>query len=106
MDRVGRVYFRDLYAGELCEVASGYSFIYDKKFIERGTPLSFNLPLQKDPFVSTALFSFFENLLSEGWMRSLQSRTLKIDENDKFGLLLLNGKDLIGAVTVVGKNNE
>lgn len=106
MDRIGQVYFRNFYAGELRETVSGYSFTYDKIFIESGTPLSFNLPLQKNPFISTTLFSFFENLLAEGWMRGLQSKTLKIDENDKFGLLLLNGKDLIGAVTVEDKNNE
>ena len=43
---------------------------------------------------------FFENLVSEGWLRKLQSQQQKIDENDRFGLLLANGGDLVGAVTV------
>ena len=45
--------------------------------------------------------AFFENLVSEGWLRKLQSQEQKIDENDRFGLLLMNGRDLVGAVTIV-----
>jgi serine/threonine-protein kinase HipA len=39
--------------------------------------------------------------VSEGWLRKLQSQEQKIDENDRFGLLLMNGRDLVGAVTIV-----
>jgi serine/threonine-protein kinase HipA len=40
-------------------------------------------------------------MLSEGVNRQLQCRTLKIDENDDFGLLLATAQfDTIGAVTV------
>jgi len=40
-------------------------------------------------------------MLSEGVNRRLQSRQLKIDENDHFGLLLATAQyDTIGAISV------
>ncbi len=49
---------------------------------------------------------FFENLVSEGWLRKLQSQHQKIDERDRFTLLVENGKDLVGAVTVEPKDRS
>ena len=44
---------------------------------------------------------FFYNMLSEGANKALQCTTLKIDENDAFGLLLATAdNDTIGAITV------
>lgn len=100
MDRVANVYFENRLAGVLSQTADEYRFVYDADYLAGGTPLSFNLPLQEDAFVSAGLFSFFENLASEGWLRRLQSQQQKIGENDRFGLLLANGKDLVGAVSV------
>ncbi|NWH06780.1 HipA N-terminal domain-containing protein [Desulfobacter latus] len=101
MDRVGFVYFHHVFAGTLKQDKTGYSFIYDPAYITRGTPVSFNLPLQASPYTADELFPFFENLVSEGWLRDIQSRTQKIDENDRFALLLENGGDLVGAVRVL-----
>lgn len=106
MDRVGNVFYNDIYAGKLKYSEGMYSFKYDEKYLLKGIPLSFNLPLQKDIFESEILFAFFENLVSEGWLRHLQSQILKIDEKDKFGLLLVNGQDLVGAVTIIEDKNE
>ncbi len=40
-------------------------------------------------------------MLSEGANKAMQCRTLKIDENDAFGLLLATAKyDTIGAITI------
>jgi serine/threonine-protein kinase HipA len=59
------------------------------------------LPLQEAPFESDVLFSAFANKLSEGANKAMQSRLLKIDENDYFGLLLATaGGDGIGPLTI------
>lgn len=104
MDRVAEVYFEGRLAGVLTQTSDDFRFRYNSHYLAGGTPLSFNLPLQEEAYVSEQLFPFFENLVSEGWLRKLQSQLQKVDESDCFGLLLLNGEDLVGAVTVVSAN--
>jgi serine/threonine-protein kinase HipA len=108
MDRAGIVYFNGRLAGRLAQTAEGFTFTYDPDYLAGGAPISFRIPLQEETFEYDQLPVFFDGLVSEGWMRKLQSREQHIDENDAFGLLLANGEDLIGAVTVIpeGKNNE
>lgn len=93
-------------AGILEEDESGYSFTYDNDYLAGGTPISYQLKLREAPYRSEWLMPFFENLVSEGWLRKLQSQQQKIDENDRFGLLLANGSDLVGAVTVEPVSEE
>jgi serine/threonine-protein kinase HipA len=95
-------------AGILIETTKGFEYQYDKDYLAGGIAISFNYPLQEEAFYYAELPSFFENLVSEGWMRKLQSQEQHIDVTDPFGLLLANGRDLIGAVTVttlLGKND-
>ncbi len=109
MDRViraGKVYYDNRFAGLIKQTAGGYVFIYDAEYVSQGPPLSFNLPLQMQPFKSTTLFSFFENLASEGWLRKIQAQTQKIDVQDTFGLILKNGQDMAGAVTILRDSVE
>jgi serine/threonine-protein kinase HipA len=98
--RVARVLYQGKLAGTLEEDESGYSFTYDHEYLAGGMPISYRLKLREAPYRSERLMPFFENLVSEGWLRKLQSQQQKIDENDRFGLLLANGGDLVGAVTV------
>ncbi len=105
MDRIGKVFFNKRPAGVLKQTQAGYSFTYDPAYLADGTPLSFNLPLQKHPFESDHLFSFFDNLAAEGWLKKIQTKTQKINETDKFGLILENGKDMTGAVTILRNSN-
>jgi len=104
MGRLARVYFNERLAGTLEQREQEFIFQYNKSYLAGGTPLSFHLPLQEAPFITDELMPFFENLTSEGWLRALQSRSQKIDESDRFGLLLENGQDLVGAVTVIPFN--
>ena len=104
MDRIGKVYFNKKFAGILKQTETGYSFTYDLSYLATGTPVSFNLPLQEHPFRSDRLFPFFDNLAAEGWLKNTQSKAQRIDENDIFGLILKNGKDMVGAVTIRNDN--
>jgi serine/threonine-protein kinase HipA len=90
-------------AGRLSKTDKGYSFQYFEDYLEDkdGFPVSVTLPLQVQAFEAERLFPFFEGLTSEGWLLKIQSRSQKIDEHDTFSLLLENGEDLIGAVTIL-----
>ena len=100
MKREAQVFYNNWLAGTLTETTEGFQFLYDNEYLAGGAPIGFQFPLQEAPFNSERLHGFFENLVSEGWMRKLQSQEQKIDENDRFGLLLANGGDLVGAVTL------
>lgn len=100
--RMARVYYKDRFAGILQEDDLGYfQFTYDALYRIDGCPIAFTMPLSAEPYVTEGLPAFFENLLSEGWLRRIQATTQHIDERDSFGLLLNNGRDMIGAVTVL-----
>lgn len=80
-----------------------YSFRYaDTYYNDVSKPaISLTLPKTQQEYNANHLFPFFFNLLSEGVNRKLQSRALKIDEDDDFGLLSATAQyDTIGAVTV------
>ncbi|MEX0894163.1 MAG: HipA N-terminal domain-containing protein [Balneolaceae bacterium] len=84
-----------------------YEFEYDDQWFNNPEkpPVSLTMPKTKKTYKSDHLFPFFFNLLSEGVNRKLQSRQLKIDENNYFDLLLATAQtDTIGAITVKPKN--
>ena len=95
------VYYKGEKAALLTKSSDGYVFQYVKSYIE-GTaiPISYSLPLSDKKFESKILFPFFSGLVSEGWLLEIQTKIQKIDETDYFSLLIHNGKDLVGAVTV------
>jgi len=100
--RKAAVYYKDRYAGELVELDNGhFRFTYDSVYLKDGIAIAFRLPLTHIPYESKKLPVFFENLTSEGWLRRVQSSTQGIDYYDSFGLLLNNGRDLVGAVTIL-----
>lgn len=96
------IYLRDHFAGTLEETDEGYLFRYDPDYLASAfaAPVSLTLPLAAQPYVSRTLFSFFDGLIPEGWLLDVVSRNWKIDQNDRFGLLLIACKDPIGAVSV------
>ena len=99
--RAGQVFFNGTPAGLLHETAEGFSFAYLSEYVtSRRQAIAYSLPVQTAPFSSKTLFPFFENLVSEGWLCRTQAQVQHIDERDRFGLLLANGKDLIGAITI------
>lgn len=102
--RAAEVFTNGVLAGTLSETDDGkYIFKYDDAYLldSRNRAISLSLPKRKEPFVADELFPFFYNMLSEGANKALQCMTLKIDENDAFGLLLATAdNDTIGAITV------
>ena len=102
--RQAQVYSNGVLAGLLTETDSGkYIFRYDDSFLidEKQTAISLSFPKSQKEFSSETLFPFFFNMLSEGTNKAIQCQTLKIDENDAFGLLLATAHtDTIGAVIV------
>jgi len=102
--RTAYVYIRDTFAGILKETDSGYSFVYDADYLasENSSPVSLTLPLQKEEYTSKTLFSFFDGLIPEGWLLNVVSNNWKIDQKDRFGLLLVACKDPIGNVQIKG----
>lgn len=100
--RTAYVYVRDIFAGTLKETDSGYSFQYDKDYLERedSPSVSLTLPKTKKEYESKVLFSFFDGLIPEGWLLDVVSHNWKIDSRDRFGLLLVACKDPVGNVTI------
>jgi len=103
--RKGKVYRCGMLAGRIEELPDGgYRFTYDTGYIAsaEAKPVSLTLPLQVEPFASSALFPFFYGLLAEGNLKAMQCQKLKLDEDDHFGRLLkTTDSDTIGDVTVV-----
>lgn len=98
------VYFNNTKAGILTEQnpGIGYSFQYYKEYLDTAMPpISATLPKRSDEFCSEHLFPFFSNIIPEGANRRVICRSLKIDEQDFFGLLeAMADRDFIGAVNV------
>ena len=96
------IYLRDSFAGVLKECDDGYLFQYDSGYLssENARPISLTLPLNDQLYTSKTLFPFFDGLIPEGWLLDVVSHNWKIDQKDRFGLLLVACKDTIGCVTV------
>jgi len=99
-----QVFWNNELAGVLTQHhAAHYTFEYNSAWLANPEKpaISLTLPKSQARYEANQLFPFFFNMLSEGANRKLQSRLLKIDENDHFGLLLATATvETIGAVTV------
>lgn len=102
--RIAEVYRNKRLAGRLTEDDQrNYTFVYDDEYLaDTNAPaISLTLPKTNKMYTSDILFPFFFNMLSEGVNKKLQSRTLRIDEKDHFGLLMATAAiDTIGAITI------
>jgi HipA-like protein len=102
--RKAEVLFKGKQAGVLTHLDDGkYVFRYADSWINNihNPPISLTFPTNTKEFKAEFLFPFFYNMLPEGYNKNLTCKTLKIDENDDFGLLISTANyDTIGAVTV------
>jgi serine/threonine-protein kinase HipA len=103
MAKTALVYYQDQFAGNLTETDEGYTFIYDKAYLQskNAMPVSLTLPLQSEAFKSKAIFSFFDGLIPEGWLLNVAQKYWKLKGNDRFELLLTLCRDTIGAVSIL-----
>jgi serine/threonine-protein kinase HipA len=95
-------------AGILEKSSEGYSFLYDKEYVQSGgRPVSITMPFKEMSYKSSMLFPVFMNLLSEGSNKKMQCRLLKIADNDYFSLLLATARfETIGPITVEPLQHE
>ena len=77
------VYFYGKKIGTLTEKNSRLSFKYNE---DADTPLSVNLPLQKEAFNDKLTRSFFNNLLPEEGIREAVARYKQVSSNNPFAL--------------------
>ena len=105
--RAGNVYYKNVLAGIIAENEDGYSFKYNDEFINSTSakPISLTLPIQKQAYQSKILFPFFDGLIPEGWLLNIALENWKINERDRFGLLLTLCKDCIGCISIVAITN-
>ena len=103
-----KVYFRKRFAGILREDADGYTFAYDRKYLEShdATPVSLTLPLTRRPYKSRVMIAFFDGLIPEGWLLNIAEQNWKINNKDRMSLLLACCKDCIGAVSIISMEDE
>lgn len=98
------IFRNQIFAGTLLEESrDSYIFKYDDAYFADSTmaAISLTIPKSQKEYHSPILFPFFFNMLAEGVNKQLQSRMLKIDENDSFGFLAATAQyDTIGAITV------
>ena len=101
--RTAQIFVRDKLAGILRETDEGYSFVYDTDYLssDNPSPVSLTLPLTEKPYVSKTLFAFFDGLIPEGWLLDVLVHNWKLNEKDRFGILLAACKDPIGNISVM-----
>jgi HipA-like protein len=102
--RSAGVYFKGCHAGLLVQQDDGsFIFRYADPWVSDSSkpPISLTFPKDKREFHSPCLFPFFYNMLPEGSNKQFINRSLKIDPDDAFGLLLATAQtDAIGAITL------
>jgi len=108
MNRKGKVFYKDKFAGIVSERDNGYSFIYDTQYLSNldNSPISLTMPLQEKEFFSNTMLSVFDGLIPEGWLLNVAEKNWKIDRRDRMGLLLNFCNDCIGALSVIAINEE
>jgi len=102
MNRAGKVYYKNFFAGILHEDENGYSFIYDPEYINNpeARPISLTMPIRKEKYIHKTFFPFFDGLIPEGWILNIAEKNWKINPRDRMELLLTFCKDTIGAVSI------
>ncbi|MBF0252529.1 MAG: HipA N-terminal domain-containing protein [Candidatus Omnitrophica bacterium] len=100
--RKAEVFFKEIPAGLLEELPNGYKFTYYERYLTKknASAVSVTLPLRKDPYQASEMFSFFKGLLAEGWYKDIVCKTIKCDPDDDLALIRSSGDNTIGAVTV------
>lgn len=100
--RKANVFYKNILAGIIAESEDGYTFQYDSLYLKNVNTkaISLTLPVQYETYKSKTLFPFFDGLLPEGWLLEIATNTWKLNQRDRFGLLLASCRDCIGCVSI------
>src|SRR5262249_49689971 len=81
-------------------------FQYDEAYLAGGgEAVSYTLALQREAHVTEhGLHPYFDNLVAEGWLCTLQAKSIGVAPENRFALLLAYGGDCIGAISVRDPN--
>ncbi|TWX63731.1 HipA N-terminal domain-containing protein [Colwellia sp. C1TZA3] len=105
LNRRGIIKANGIIAGMISEYTDlkkeQFVFEYEDDYLTNGSPIGHYYPLTSTPYISDHLPPFFSNLVSEGWLRGHQTKKSNLSKDDYFGLLLANGSELIGAISVI-----
>lgn len=103
-----KAYYKNALAGVLEKRPQGYVFTYDLGYVANkdSEPISLTLPVTEKPYSSKTLFPFFKGLIPEGWLFEMNSRILKIAQNDEFAMLIHTAGECVGAVSVVPEEED
>lgn len=106
--RTGKIYFSETLAGTIEQTDGNYIFTYDKIYLKSSNPrpISLTLSLREEPYVSKTMIAFFDGLIPEGWLLDIAARNWKLNVRDRMSLLLTLCRDCLGAVSVIGPENE
>ena len=96
------IYVNDVFCGILTEDEEGFHFSYDGAYLARqdAAAVSPTMPLNIQHYDKEMMFPVFDGLIPEGWLLDIVSHNWKIDQNDRFGLLLAACRDCIGNVSI------
>ena len=102
MNKKGKVFYKEYFAGIIEENEDGYSFTYDPEYtrLEKAKPISLTMPIKQLSYRSKTMFPFFDGLIPEGWLLEIAEKNWKINERDRMELLLSFCRDTIGAVSI------
>lgn len=101
--RQGKVFYKNHLAGIITETNEGeYIFQYIDEHVKKHPKefITFTMPVRSEPYLDKRLFPFFEGLIPEGWLLDVASKSWKINQNDRMGLLLACCQNCIGAVSI------
>jgi len=107
MKREGKVFVKNIYAGNIWQDENGFVFIYASAYIKNNSlPVSLTMPIREEPYTDSRLFPFFDGLIPEGWLLDLVEKNWKINERDRMGLLLAACRDCIGVVHIEPEDEQ
>jgi serine/threonine-protein kinase HipA len=98
--RKAEIFANDELAGYLTQYENKYVFFYEDEYIKTGSPIGCHYPLTKQPFETEELPYFFLNLAPEGWMLNMLRKKHHIPVDDIFGILLISGREMVGAISI------
>lgn len=99
---IADVYYGEEHAGTLenSSDSARVIFTYSEDYIAHGRRIAFHLPVRSEPYVTEGLHPFFDSMVSEGWLKRVQTTTRNIDPSNRFLLLVKTGLDLPGKVSI------